>query len=322
MIGLALRRIAQGAITVIIATLIAFLLFRFIGDPVQAFTAQDLSPGERQAVANRLGLNDPLPVQFVRFLRNAAMLDFGTSYRHRRPVIDLVAERLPASFELTFAGMSLAIGLGVPAGIWCAIRRRGPVTRGIEGFAALGVALPTFVTGLLLMFIFGIVLGWLPTHGRGNVVTLPGGWTTGLLTRDGLAALVLPAMTLALFQLALFLRISRAQVAAGLAAPLVTAARARGLSRRAILCNHVLPNAAAPIITIIGLQTGAVFAFSAITEQVFQWPGLGLLFLQAIADVDVPVICAYLLLVAAMFVAVNLAVDLLCGAIDPRRRKS
>ncbi|MCU0839770.1 MAG: ABC transporter permease, partial [Rhodospirillales bacterium] len=263
---------------------------------------------------------DPLPVQFARFLRGAATFDFGTSYRHRRPVLDLVAERLPASLELTLAGMTLAIGLGVPGGVWCAVRRRGPLTRLLEGFATLGVALPTFVSGLLLMFIFGIMLGWLPTHGRGDVVTLPGGWTTGLATRNGLAALALPAMTLAFFQLALFLRVSRAQVAASLATPLVTAARARGLPRWAILRNHVLPNAAAPIITVIGLQAGAVFAFSAITEQVFQWPGLGLLFLQAIADVDVPVICGYLLLVAAMFVAVNLVVDVACCAVDPRRR--
>jgi peptide/nickel transport system permease protein len=317
MMRLALRRLAQGALTVLFASLIAFALFRFVGDPVNTFAAQDASPAERRQVASRLGLDDPLPLQFARFVGSAATLDFGISYRHRRPVFDIVAERLPASVELTVAGMTLAVALGIPGGILCALRRRWLISRALTGFAAVGVALPTFVTGLGLIFIFGITLGWLPTHGRGEVVAL-GAWTTGLVTRSGLAALVLPAMTLALFQLALLLRLSRAQVAAGLASEFVTSARARGLSPPSILIRHVLPNAAAPIVTVIGLQTGAVLAFSAITEQVFQWPGLGLLFLQAIADADMPVISAYLCFVAVMFVGVNLLVDLACCAIDPR----
>lgn len=314
---LVLRRLGQGLITMMLAALVAFLLLRFVGDPLHGVIAQDASPAERREMAQRLGLEAPLPVQFGRFVGGAIGLDFGQSYRHRRPVLTLLAERLPASAELTLAAMAIAVGLGVPAGIVCALHPGRLLSRLLLGLAAVGLALPTVVIGIALIFVFGVVLGWLPTHGRGEVIAV-GAWTTGFATASGRAALVLPALTLAGFQVALLLRLSRAQLARQLGSPLATAGRARGLSPSGLLFRHLLPNAAAPVITVIGLQTGTLFAFAAITEQIFQWPGLGQLFLQAIVDADMPVIAAYLCLVAAMFVAVNLLVDLLCCALDPR----
>lgn len=317
MIALLLRRLIHGSVTVLIATACAFVLIRFVGDPVATFAPQDATQQDRDALARRLGLETPLPEQFGRFVVRAIRCDFGSSYRHRRPVADLIVERLPASAELAAAAMVIAVGLGVPGGVLAAARHGGAVARALNGFAVLMTAMPSFVLGLVLIAIFGVALGWLPTHGRGEVIPL-GFWSTGLATSSGRAALILPAATLAAFQLALLLRLTRAQTMAGLASDLVVNLRARGLGEGRVLIHHVVPLAAAPIVTLIGLQTGTLLAFSAITEQVFQWPGLGLLFLQAVTDGDIPVIAAYLCFVAALFVAVNLIVDLACRLIDPR----
>jgi len=299
--------------------LIAFSMFRYVGDPVASMVGQDTTPEQRAQLREQLGLDDPFVVQYAHFVINAVQGDFGMSYRHRRPVSDLLEERMPATLELSFVSAVMALALGIPMGIYTALKRHGVLSKAFMAISLAGISLPTFLIGILLILFFGVQLRWLPSFGRGDVVSL-GWWTTGFLTKSGWLALIMPAITLALFQMTLIMRLVRAEMLEVLRADFIKFARARGLPERLINFRHALKNTMVPVITITGLQLGSIIAFAIITETVFQWPGMGLLFIQAISMVDIPVMAAYLVLIAFMFVAINLVVDLLYFAVDPRLR--
>ncbi|MGF1503456.1 MAG: ABC transporter permease [Paracoccaceae bacterium] len=314
-----LKRLAQSVLVMLTVALIAFALFRFVGDPINNLVGQDTTLEDREALAERLGLNDPFPVQFWRFVENAAQGDFGTSYRLRKPVSELIAERFPATLELSLVSAILALAVGIPMGVYTALRRTGLVSRAFMTLSLIGVSLPTFLIGILLILLFGVQLRWLPTFGRGEVVDI-GWWTTGFLTSDGLKAIIMPAITLAVFQMTLIVRLVRAEMLEVLRTDYVKFAKARGLPARMINFRIALKNTLVPVITIIGLQVGSIIAFAIITESVFQWPGMGLLFVQAVMEVDIPVMAAYLMLIAFVFVVINLIVDILYVVVDPRLR--
>ncbi len=319
MIAFILRRLLQSISVMLVVGLIAFSLFRFVGDPINNMVGQDTGDKDREELRQELGLNDPFVLQFARFVGNAARGEFGVSFRQGRKVSTLIAERLPATLELSLVAAILALLVGVPLGVYTGLNRESPLSKLILALSLVGVSLPTFLIGILLILLFSVVLGWLPAFGRGDVVQL-GWWSTGLLTASGLRALILPAVTLGLFQMTLIIRLVRAEMLEVLRSDYIKFARARGLANRAINFGHALKNTLVPVITITGLQLGSIIAFSIITEQVFQWPGMGLLFIQAVAFVDIPVMAAYLVLVAFVFVVINLIVDLLYYAVDPRLR--
>ncbi|AZY50657.1 ABC transporter permease [Bordetella avium] len=319
MLGFITRRLFQSIIVMLTVALIAFAMFRYVGDPIASMVGQDTTPQQREQLRTDLGLNDPFLLQFGRFVGNAARGDFGISYRHRRPVSDLLEERLPATLELSFVSALMALVLGIPMGIYTALRRHGILSKTFMAVSLAGISLPTFLIGILLILVFGVQLRWLPSFGRGEVLNL-GWWTTGLLTTSGLAALIMPAITLALFQMTLIMRLVRAEMLEVMRTDFIKFARARGLPERLINFRHALKNTLVPVITITGLQVGSIIAFAIITETVFQWPGMGLLFIQSISMVDIPVMAAYLILIAFIFVVINLVVDLLYFAVDPRLR--
>jgi peptide/nickel transport system permease protein len=314
-----IRRVIHAAAVMLVAALVSFLLFNYVGDPISNMVGQEASLEDRDALRERLGLNDPFVVQFARFAGRAAQGDFGISYRLQRPVAELIGERLPATAELVLASALFAVVLGVGLGIFTAIRRESWISRVVLAVSLVGVSLPTFVIGIGLIYLFAVTLGWLPSFGRGDVVDL-GWWTTGLLTASGLKALILPAVTLGLFQMTFILRLVRAEMLDVLTTDYIRTARAMGLTETTINTRYALKNAGPPVITIIGLKLGELIAFSIVTETVFQWPGMGLLFIQAVSFADIPIMAAYLFMVAFVFVAINLAVDLLYVALDPRLR--
>lgn len=319
MLSFIAQRLIQSVLVMLTVALIAFSMFRYVGDPIASMVGQDTTPEQRVQLREQLGLNDPFLVQYARFVANAARGDFGISYRHRRPVSELLEERMPATLELSFVSAVMALALGIPVGIYTALKRHGVLSKAFMAISLAGISLPTFLIGILLILFFGVQLRWLPSFGRGDVVGL-GWWTTGFLTKSGLLALIMPAITLALFQMTLIMRLVRAEMLEVLRADFIKFARARGLPERLINFRHALKNTMVPVITITGLQLGSIIAFAIITETVFQWPGMGLLFIQAISMVDIPVMAAYLVLIAFMFVVINLVVDLLYFAVDPRLR--
>ncbi len=303
----------------LVVSLIAFVMFRFVGDPVDQMVGLETTLEERAKLREQLGLNDPLPVQFWNFVSKAAQGDLGISYQFKRPVAVLLSERLPATLELSFVSALFALLAGIPMGVYTALRRESFLSKLFLTVSLIGISLPTFLIGILLIFIFSVNLQWLPSFGRGQVVDL-GWWTTGFLTVSGLKALILPSITLGLFQMTLIMRLVRSEMLEVLRTDYIKFARARGLKDRAIHFGHALKNTLIPVITITGLQLGSIIAFAIITETVFQWPGMGLLFLQAVQNVDIPIMSAYLLLIAFLFVAINLIVDLLYVVVDPRIR--
>jgi peptide/nickel transport system permease protein len=294
-------------------------MFNYLGDPVVAILGQDASEAQRRAVEAELGLDRPLPVRFVDYLTDVARGDFGLSYRLGQPVSDVLVERMPATVELAVSGMAIALAIGVPAGVHSAIRRGTTGARVLLGASLVGISVPTFFVGVVLIWLFSVNLGILPSFGRGETVQI-GWWSTGFLTPSGLAALVLPAASIAVFQIAMIMRLVRAEMLEVMRSDHIQFARARGLPEWRIYFRHALRNTLIPVITVIALQLGSLIAFAVITEAVFQWPGLGLLFLQSVAAADVTMMSAYLILIAALFVAINLIVDLLYLAIDPRLR--
>lgn len=322
MIGFAFRRLLQAGAVMFVVALISFSLFRHVGDPVNQMVGVETSTEQREALREQLGLNDPMPLQFVRFLGNAAQFDFGTSYQFRQPVADLFAKRIPATLELAFTSALLALVVGVPMGVYAGLRRETVLARLFLSLSLVGISLPTFFLGMLLIYIFAVSLQWLPSFGRGDVVDLGGWWTTGFLTVSGLKALVLPAITLALYQMTLIMRLVRAEILEVVRADFIRFARARGLPDRLVYFRHALKNTLVPVVTITGLQLGSIIAFATITETVFQWPGMGLLFLQAVQNVDIPIMAAYLMLTGLLFVTINFFVDILYFLIDPRLRAS
>ena len=319
MLAFILRRVLQSAIVLAVVAFIAFGLFNFTGDPVSFMVGQDATMEEKQQVRKDLGLDRPFYIQFARFISNAATGDFGRSLRQSRKVSDLFRERLPATLELSFVAAALALVVGIPAGVYTALKRQSWSANLLLAASLIGVSLPTFLIGILLILVFAVYLGWLPSFGRGDTVAL-GWWTTGFLTASGLKALILPSITLSLFQMTLIMRLVRAEMLEVLRTDYIKFARARGLTDRAIHFGHALKNTLVPVITITGLQLGAIIAFAIITETVFQWPGVGLLFIQAVNFADIPVMAAYLCLIALIFVLINLIVDLLYYVVDPRLR--
>ncbi len=312
-------RLANGLLVLATVSLLAFGLFNFIGDPVNNLAGENATAEEKAALRESLGLDQPLPLQYLRFVGRAAQGEFGVSYRNLEPVAQVIAARLPATLELAGLAAVLALAVGIPMGVYSGIRPRSAGARTLQVASLVGISVPSFVVGILLILVFSVGLGWLPAFGRGELVQL-GGWSTGLLSRSGWASLLMPAVTLALFQLTLFMRLTRTQMMEVMRSEYIKFARARGLRERSIHFKHALRNTLIPIITVAGLQIGAMIAFSIITETVFQWPGLGLLIIQAITFSDVPVIAAYLLLIALLFVLINTVVDLLYFAVDPRLR--
>jgi peptide/nickel transport system permease protein len=299
---------------------ICFALSNYVGDPVNNMVGQEATIADRAALRERLGLNDPIPFQFSRFIGRVVQGDFGISYRLQRPVRDLLRERLPATLELVLVSAILALTLGIPCGVYTGLHRDSWLSRVILSTSLIGVSLPTFVTGILLIYIFSVTLNVLPSYGRGTVVKVMGAWTTGFYTGSGWKALILPSVTLCLYQLTLILRIVRSEMLEVLRTDYIKFARARGLTNRAIHFGHALKNTLIPVITVTGLQVGSLIAFSIITETVFQWPGMGFLFIQAVLFADIPIMAAYMTLVALFFVLINLIVDLLYFVVDPRLR--
>jgi peptide/nickel transport system permease protein len=319
MLAFIIRRLAQAILVLLTVSLIAFALFRFVGDPTQQMVSQDTTLEQRLQIRKDLGLDDPVYVQFGRFVLNAARFEFGVSYQVRQPVSKLIGERFPATMELALVSAIFALMVGIPMGVYTGLYPNSWLTRVFQTVSLVGISLPTFLIGILLIFVFSVSLGWLPSFGRQGVVKV-GGWTTSFLTLDGWRSLILPSITLGLFQMTLIMRLVRSEMLEVLRAEYIRFARARGLKNRSIHFRHALKNTLIPVITITGLQVGALIAFALITETVFQWPGMGALFVIAVQTVDIPIMAAYLLLVAALFVAINLIVDLLYMSVDPRIR--
>jgi peptide/nickel transport system permease protein len=321
MLAYIVRSLVQAIVVMLAVALIAFAMFRYVGDPIASMVGQEASVADRAALAERLGLNDPVLVQFGRFVLGIVHGDFGISYRQGRPVADLLAERLPATVELAVLSSAMALVFGIALGVYTAINRRGVVANLLMTLSLAGVSLPTFLIGIGLIFVFSVELHWLPSFGRGDVVRF-GWWSTGLLTDSGRKSLIMPVLTLGFYQLTLIMRLVRAEMLEALRSDYVKFARARGIPERSIRFRHALRNTMIPVTTIAGLQLGSVIAFAIVTESVFQWPGLGSLFVQAVQFVDIPVMAAYLMFVALVFVLVNLVVDLTYFALDPRLRES
>ena len=319
MLAFILRRLAQALVVMGVVAFISFMLFQYVGDPVVFLLGQDARPDQIAQLRRDLGLDQPFVVQFGHFLVNAVQGEFGLSLRQGAKVSRLIAERFPATLELALVAAVLALVLGIPMGVYAALRRGHWLSQLFMTVSLLGVSLPTFLIGILLILVFAVGLGWLPSFGRGEVVTW-GWWQSGLFTRDGWLHLLLPAFTLAVFQLTLIMRLVRAEMLEVLRTDYIKFARARGLSNRTVHFGHALKNTLVPVITIAGLQLGSLIAFAIITETVFQWPGMGLLFIQAVTFADIPVMAAYLCLISLIFVVINLAVDLLYFVVDPRLR--
>ena len=320
MLARLLGRLGQSVLVLLVVSMVSFLVFRYIGDPTVSLLGEDASVAEREALLHELGFDQSVPVQYAGYLKQVLSGHFGISYRFRQPVTEVIASRVPATVELSLAAALFAVVGGIGLGVYTAMRRQSLVSRTIMGVSLVGVSLPTFLIGIGLIYLFSVELKWLPAFGRGTLVDV-GGWQTGLLTVSGLSALVLPAITLGFFKLTLIMRLVRTEMLDVLRSDYIRFARARGLRNAALYGRHALRNTLIPVITIIGLQLGSLIAFAIVTETVFQWPGLGLLFITSIQGVDVPVIAAYLLMIGLLYVAINLVVDLLYAWADPRLRR-
>ena len=312
-------RLLQSVLVMFVVAFVAFSLFNYVGDPVHNMVGQEASAEKREEIREKLGLNDPVHTQFLRFIGNAVKGEFGLSYQLKRPVSDLIAERLPATLELVFISALIAIVSGVVLGVYTGINRDGFLSNVILILSLFGVSLPTFVIGILFIYLFSVILGILPSFGRGEVVDL-GFWNTGFLTLSGIKAIILPSITLSLFQMTYIIRLVRAEMMEILQTDYIKFARARGIEKNAINFKHALKNGLIPVITITGINVGTLIAFSIITETVFQWPGMGFLFINAVHFVDIPIMSAYLIMVAFIFVMINFIVDITYYIIDPRIR--
>ena len=320
MLARLLGRLGQSVLVLLVVSMVSFLVFRYIGDPTVSLLGEDASVAEREALLQELGFDQSVPVQYAGYLKQVLSGHFGISYRFRQPVTEVIASRVPATVELSLAAALFAVVGGIGLGVYTAMRRQSLVSRTIMGVSLVGVSLPTFLIGIGLIYLFSVELKWLPAFGRGTLVDV-GGWQTGLLTVSGLSALVLPAITLGFFKLTLIMRLVSTEMLDVLRSDYIRFARARGLRNATLYGRHALRNTLIPVITIIGLQLGSLIAFAIVTETVFQWPGLGLLFITSIQGVDVPVISAYLLMIGLLYVGINLVVDLLYAWADPRLRR-
>ena len=314
-----LQRLSQALLVMAAVSAVSFSLFNFVGDPVNNMVGQDATREQRVQIRQQLGLNDPIVVQYTRFIMNAVKGNFGLSYRIKRPVKTLILERLPATLELVFVSALIAVFFGIVLGVYTGISRGTFASHTIMSVSLIGVSLPTFIIGIGLIYLFAVHLRWLPSSGRSGIIEI-GAWKTSLLSVDGWRSIILPAITLSLFQLTMILRLVRAEMLEVMRSDYIKFARSRGLTERVICFGHALRNTLVPVITVIGLNIGGLIAYSVITETVFQWPGTGLMFIQAVDFVDVPIMSAYLIFVALLFVVINLIVDILYFVVDPRVR--
>ena len=321
MLAFIVRRLLQSVLVMLTVGFIAFSLFNFVGDPVSLMLPPEATQADREEVRRNLGLDQPSYIQFVKFVGNALQGNFGISLRLGRPVSQLLIERLPATLELAMTAALIGLFVGIPMGVYTALKRNSVIAKTLLTSSLIGVSLPNFLIGIFLILIFAVWLGWLPSFGRGDVTKI-GLWSTGFLTVTGLKALILPAVTLGLFPVTLIMRLVRAEMLEVLRTDYIKFARARGLTNNAVHFGHALKNTLVPVITITGLQLGGLIAFAIITETVFQWPGMGLLFIQAVQFADIPVMAAYLCLIGLIFVLINLLVDMLYYTVDPRLRIS
>lgn len=310
----------QGLIVMFVISIISFSIQDNLGDPLRELVGQSVSEAEREKLRDEMGLNDPFLTQYTRFMGNALQGDLGDSYFFKAPALDVILAKMPATLELVFAASLIIILVSIPAGVYCAIRPNSWFTRLILGFSILGISVPVFLTAIFSIYLFSIELGWLPSYGRGELVPVIGGWESGLFTRDGLLHLILPAISLASIMLPLFIRLIRSEMSEVLHTEYVKFAKAKGLKKARIYFLHALKNTMLPVITVGGVQIGTMVAYTILTETVFQWPGMGFLFLEAVNRVDTPLIVAYLIVVGAIFVVVNTLVDLLYGLINPTVR--
>lgn len=314
-----IKRLANAVMVMLAVALLAFLIFRLAGDPVEMMANEQMTQADRDNLRERLGLNDGLMTQYGRFVVNAAQGNFGISFRNGQDVLSLIAERFPATLELVFVATLISLLLGLPLGVLTAIKRGKWYTEGLQFLSIVGVSLPSFVVGILLILVFSVSLGWFPAFGRGDVVHL-GGWSTGLLTPSGRLAILLPAIALSLYQVTLVMRLVRAEMLEVLRSDYVKFARARGIPRWRIYFSHALRNCLMPVVTMTAMNIGSLIAFALITETVFQWPGMGMLFIQAVTFLDIPVMAAYLCIISFIFVVLNTLVDVAYAVIDPRLR--
>tara|TARA_B100001765_G_scaffold103033_1_gene63750 strand:- start:487 stop:1527 length:1041 start_codon:yes stop_codon:yes gene_type:complete len=313
------RRLVQAMLVMLVISVIAFSIQDNLGDPLRELVGQSVSEAERQKLRNQMGLNDPFVIQYWRFLKKAVLGDLGTSYFFKRPALDVILDKLPATLELVFGSTVIIILFSVPIGVFAAIYPKQWFLRLVMGMSIIGISIPVFLTAIMSIYIFSVELGWLPSYGRGETVELYG-WTVGFLTRDGLLHLILPCTALSSIMLPLFIRLIRAEMMEVLESEYVRFAWAKGLSRRRIWFLHALKNTLLPVITVGGLQIGTLIAFTILTETVFQWPGMGFLFLEAVNRVDTPLIVAYLIVVGLIFVIANTIVDLIYGLVNPTVR--
>ena len=319
MLNYFLKRLFQASLVMLIVAFVSFSLFNFVGDPVNNMVGQEASDERREEIRDKLGINDPIYVQFYNFVENIVQGNFGISYQLKRPVSELISERMPATLELVFVSALLAISVGVLLGVYTGIHRDSFLSKVILVLSLAGVSLPTFIIGIMLIYLFSVILGVLPSFGRGKVVDL-GFWTTGFLTISGLKALILPSVTLSLFQMTYVIRLVRAEMMEILQTDYIKFAKARGIAEKIINYRYALKNGLIPVITITGINIGTLIAFSIITETVFQWPGMGSLFINAVYFVDIPIMSAYMIMVAFIFVMINFIVDITYYFIDPRIR--
>ncbi len=315
------RRLGNAILVMLAVAMLAFLIFRLAGDPVELMANEQMTQADRNELRERLGLNDGLPTQYVRFVVNAAQGNFGISDRNGQDVLTLIADRFPATLELVLVATLISLVLGIPLGVLTAIKRGKWYTEGLQFISIVGVSLPSFVVGILLILVFSVSLGWLPAFGRGDVVKL-GWWSTGLLTPSGRLALILPSIALSLYQITLIMRLVRAEMLEVLRSDFVKFARARGIPRWRIYFRHALRNCLMPVVTMTAMNIGSLIAFALITETVFQWPGMGMLFIQAVTFIDIPVMAAYLCIISFIFVVLNMLVDIAYAVIDPRLRST
>lgn len=311
-----IKRLSQALVVMFVISLVAFAIQDNLGDPLRELVGQSVSEAERQVLRDELGLNDPYITKYSRFITNAVQGDLGTSYFFKKPAVAVIFEKLQATLELVFGASLIIIFAAIPLGVYSAIHPKSAWTKMIMAFSSFGISVPVFLTAILLMYVFSIELNWLPSYGRGETLNILG-WETGYFTKDGLLHLILPSISLASIMLPLFIRLVRSEMLESLSSEYVKFATAKGLSMHKIYYQHALKNTMLPVITVGGVQIGTMIAYTILTETVFQWPGTGLLFLDAINRVDTPLITAYVIFVGLIFVVTNTIVDLLYGIIDP-----
>lgn len=311
-----IKRFFQALVVMFVISLVAFSIQDNLGDPLRELVGQSVSEEERQVLRDELGLNDPFPIKYTRFIVNAAHGDLGTSYFFKKPVVEVILDKLEATFELVFGAALIIIFVAIPLGVYAAIHPKSGWTKAIMAFSSLGISVPVFLTAIMLMYVFSIELQWLPSYGRGETFNVFG-WETGYLTKDGLLHLILPCISLASIMLPLFIRLVRSEMLEALGSEYVKFATAKGLAMNKIHYQHALKNTMLPVLTVGGVQIGTMVAYTILTETVFQWPGTGFLFLEAVNRVDTPLITAYVIFVGLIFVVTNTIVDILYGVVDP-----